>query len=92
MSTIFKLLGSNSTIDEEVNRVVDLEREFEDVWISDKNLNSRFCLCALLSFSSVILLRSPKKYVDKIQFNSISLSHAAIFGWHFSRSLRDKST
>ncbi|CAB4002267.1 RNA-directed DNA polymerase from mobile element jockey [Paramuricea clavata] len=31
MSTIFKLLGSNSTIDEEVNRIVDLEREFEDV-------------------------------------------------------------
>ena len=22
----------------------------------------------------------------------ISLSHAAIFGWHFSRGLRDKST
>jgi hypothetical protein len=33
MSTIFKLLGSNSTIDEEVNRIVDLEREFKDVCV-----------------------------------------------------------
>jgi hypothetical protein len=33
MSTIFKLLGSNSTIDEEVNRIVDLEKKFKDVWI-----------------------------------------------------------
>ncbi|CAB4016589.1 neprilysin, partial [Paramuricea clavata] len=35
MSTIFKLLGSNSnsnsTIDEEVNRIVDLEKEFKKV-------------------------------------------------------------
>ncbi|CAB4014795.1 endothelin-converting enzyme homolog, partial [Paramuricea clavata] len=28
MSTVFKLLGSNSTVDEEVNRIVDLEKGF----------------------------------------------------------------
>ena len=44
MSTIFKLLGSNSTIDEEVNRIVDLEREFKDVCVID-NFNSHFHLC-----------------------------------------------
>jgi hypothetical protein len=33
----------------------------------------------------------PVVYEDRIAL-SISLSHAAIFGWHFSRSLRDKST
>jgi hypothetical protein len=46
MSTIFKLLGSNSTIDEEVNRIVDLEREFKDVCVID-NFNSHFHLCML---------------------------------------------
>jgi hypothetical protein len=30
--------------------------------------------------------------VLQFQFNAISLFHAAIFGWLFSRSLRDKST
>ena len=33
MSTIFKLLGSNSSTDEEVNRIVDIEKEFKNVWI-----------------------------------------------------------
>jgi hypothetical protein len=35
MSTIFKLLGSNSnsTIDQEVNRIIDLEKEFKKVCI-----------------------------------------------------------
>ncbi|CAB3983458.1 endothelin-converting enzyme 2-like isoform X2, partial [Paramuricea clavata] len=31
MSTVFKLLGSNSTVDEEVNRIVDLEGGFRSV-------------------------------------------------------------
>jgi hypothetical protein len=34
---------------------------------------------------------SPRTVFDKKE-RSISLSHAAIFGWHFSRGLRDKST
>ncbi len=33
MSTVFKLLGSTSNTDEEVNRIVGLEKEFKDVWI-----------------------------------------------------------
>ena len=35
MSTIFKLLGSNSSIEEEVNRIVDLEKEFANVYLFD---------------------------------------------------------
>ena len=31
MSTVFKLLGSNASIDQEVNRIDDLESEFMDV-------------------------------------------------------------
>ena len=35
MSTVFKLLGSDpNTDEEEVNRIVGLEKEFNDVWIS----------------------------------------------------------
>ena len=52
MSTIFKLLGSNSTIDEEVNRIVDLEREFKDVCVID-NFNSHFHLCTPFFINSI---------------------------------------
>ena len=31
MSNVFKLLGSNASIDEEVNRIADLENEFINV-------------------------------------------------------------
>jgi hypothetical protein len=59
MSTIFKLLhgsNSNSTIDEEVNRIVGLEKEFKKVCII--NLFA-WSLLSFTVYCSVLLQRFP---------------------------------
>ena len=62
MSTVFKLLGSstsNSTVEEEVNRIVNLEKEFKNVGI---------ILCVIDQFPTFcvtycLLLKDPNQLI-----------------------------
>jgi hypothetical protein len=49
MSTVFKLLGSNSTVDEEVNRIVGLEKGFMAV-----------CIISCICFHFFFILENTK--------------------------------
>ena len=69
MSTIFKMLGSHSAIDEEVNRIVDLEKEFKNVQYGLFYLQSKYNrLSSVFSFTPA--LRWPNEVRSHFIFSA----------------------
>lgn len=85
MSTIFQLLGSNSTIDDEVKRIVDLEDSFSGVYelliFGTLLLHASSVLRHFFRRDVLIQIKMENKfiYVSTFSSNSILLSKPHAF-------------